>query len=199
MDKGKIIFLNGVSSTGKSTLSRTLQKRLDEPYHWLNVDNFMEFTDMSKHPAKYFDEGKDPVSLFPHVVKLYSDLGVNVIVDVAFMKWNGPQLFLAEETLEKCVEMLHDYPLTYVHVTCPYNEVRSRHNERGDRGKGRKLNVDHPEKELVGDIEAIYDITVNTYLKSQEECADQIITLHTSDVKESAFKTLWAIKNNVDE
>ena len=89
MNKGKIVFLNGVSSAGKSTFSKELQKHFEEPYHRLNVDEFMSFTDMSKHPAKYFEKGKDPVSLFPYVVKLYTDLGVNVIVDVAFMKWEG--------------------------------------------------------------------------------------------------------------
>jgi len=194
MEKGKIIFLNGVSSTGKSTLSKSLQQRLSEPYHWLNVDNFMAFSDMNQNPATYFEEGKDPVSLFPHVVKLYSDLGVNVIADVAFMKWKGPRLFLAEETLEKCIEMLHDYPLVYVHVTCPYNELRRRHKERGDRG--RELNIDYSNQELVGDLDAVYDITVNTHNETKEECADKIIALQKYEDKITAFKTLWSLRMN---
>lgn len=191
MEKGKIIFLNGVSSTGKSTLSRTLQKKLDEPYHYLNVDEFMAFTDMSHHPAEYFEKGKDPVSVFPHVVKLYADLGVNVIVDVAFMKWKGPQLFLAEETLDKCIEMLHEYPLTYVHVTCPYKEVERRHNERGDRSKGRKLSLDYEAEQLVGDVDAVYDLTVNTYLHGHEACADQVIDFLSKNEAGTAFRQLY--------
>jgi len=92
-------------------LAKTLQLRLTEPYHWLNVDSFIAFTDMTKNPATNFQEGKDPVSLFPHIIKLYSDLGVNVIADAAFMNWLGPRLFLALQTLEKCINMLHEYPL----------------------------------------------------------------------------------------
>lgn len=194
MEKGKIIFLNGVSSTGKSTLSKTLQQRLTEPYHWLNVDNFIEFTDMRQHPSTYFEEGKDPVSLFPHVVKLYSDMGVNVIADVAFMKWKGPRMFLAEETMEKCIEMLHDYPLAYVHVTCPYDEVRRRHEKRGNRG--RELKIEHSEQELVGDIDGIYDLTVDTLNETMEECADRIIALSKYQEKITAFKTLRQIQKN---
>lgn len=194
MNKGKIIFLNGVSSTGKSTLSKALQKKLSEPYYWLNVDNFMAFTDMTKHPAHYFEAGKDPVSIFPHVVQLYADLGVNVIVDVAFMKWKGPQLFLAEETLDQCIERLHDYPLTYIHVTAPYKEVQRRHNDRGDRSKGRKLELDYPDHELVGNLEAIYDMTVNTYEDSTESCVDQIIDFLDSKQEGKAFKELWMMK-----
>lgn len=191
MKKGRIIFLNGVSSAGKSTLSKSLQKRFTEPYHRLNVDEFMAFTDMSKHPATYFEKGKDPVSLFPHVVKLYSDLGVNVVVDVAFMKWKGPRLFLAEETFEKCVEMFHDYPLVYVHVTCPYGELKRRHKERANRGKGRELELDYKDDELVGDIDGLYDMTVNTHIEKDDECADKIITL-LENGEYTAFKTLWS-------
>ena len=194
MEKGKIIFLNGVSSTGKSTLSRTLQQRLTEPYHWLNVDNFIEFTDMREHPSTYFEEGKDPVSMFPHVVKLYSDMGVNVIADVAFMKWKGPRMFLAEETMQKCIEMLHDYPLVYVHVTCPYEELRRRHKKRGNRGN--ELELDHAEQELVGDIDATYDITVDTFNETNEECADRIVELMKCDENVTAFKTLFQIHKN---
>lgn len=193
MEKGKIIFLNGVSSTGKTTLSKTLQQRLAEPYHWLNVDSFISFTDMKKHPATYFQEGKDPVSLYPHIIKLYSDLGVNVIADVAFMKWQGPRLFLAQETMEKCIEMLHDYPLLYVHVTCPFKELRQRHKERGDRGRGRELNVEHNEIALVGEIDGIYDITVDTFKETKEECADKIIELMKNEENFKAFKTLWSL------
>lgn len=193
VEKGKIIFLNGVSSTGKSTLSKVLQKRLSQPYYWLNVDNFMEFTDMSQNPVTYFEKGKDPISLFPHVVKLYSDMGVNVIVDVAFMKWEGPIIFLAEETMDKCVDMLHDYPIMYVHVTCPFEEVKRRHDIRGNRGG--ELKIEHVMTELVGDTDAIYDLTVDTFNESNEESADKIIDMLQREEKLDAFKTLWSIKN----
>lgn len=195
MSKGKIIFFNGVSSTGKSTLSRIIQKKLDEPYHWLNVDNFMSFTDMSHHPSTYFEKGKDPVSVFPHVVKLYSDLGINVIVDVAFMKWQGPRLFLAEETMKKCLDLLHDYPVLYAHITCPYHELERRHRERGDRGKGRALNLEYKEDELVGDTNSIYDLIINTHTETNEEIVNRIIKSVSTIEKMSAFKKLWLLLN----
>ena len=40
MQKGKIIFLNGVSSSGKSTLAKTLQDRLEEPFYLIANDTF---------------------------------------------------------------------------------------------------------------------------------------------------------------
>ena len=192
MKKGQIIFLNGVSSTGKSSLSRKLQERLSEPYHWLNVDEFISFTDMRKHPSTYFEKGKDPVSLFPHVVKLYSDMGVNVIADVAFMKWIGPRMFMAEETFTNCVEMLSDYPIMYVHVTCPYKEVRRRHEERGNRGE--ELGLDYGDETLVGDTDGIYDLVVNTHSETLDECADRIIKKLASESEFNAFRKIKASK-----
>jgi hypothetical protein len=42
MNPGKIIFLNGVSSSGKSSLDKELQKRLTEPFLRLQLDAFIE-------------------------------------------------------------------------------------------------------------------------------------------------------------
>jgi chloramphenicol 3-O phosphotransferase len=188
MKKGKIIFLNGVASAGKTSLAKTLQSRLSEPYYWLNVDAFITFSaenPMEYNPSTYFEEGKDPVSLYPHIIKLYSDLGVNVIADAAFTKGQGRNLFLALETLEKCIEMLHEYPLLYVHVTCPLEEMRRREEERGYR------NIGQSEDQLM-EINPydIYDITVDTFQNTKEECADKIIELLEEPEKHTAFRTL---------
>lgn len=41
------------------------------------------------NPETYFQDGKNPISLYPHVLKFFSDLGVNVIADAAFYKRTG--------------------------------------------------------------------------------------------------------------
>jgi chloramphenicol 3-O phosphotransferase len=38
---GKVIFLNGASSSGKSTLAKLLLAQLKEPYVLMSVDNFL--------------------------------------------------------------------------------------------------------------------------------------------------------------
>lgn len=194
MDKGKIIFLNGVASAGKTTLAKSLQSRLTEPYYWLNVDTFITFSaenHMQHNPMTYFQEGKDPISLYPHIIKLFSDLGVNVIADAAFTKGQGRNLFLALETLDKCIDMLHEYPLLYVHVTCPLEEIQRREKERGNRKNELK---EHLPTEI--NPYDIYDITVDTFQNTKEECADKIIELLAESEKHTAFKTLWSQRQN---
>lgn len=189
MKKGKIIFLNGVASAGKSTLSKTLQSRLEEPYYWLNVDEFIKFSDVNPqehNPMTYFEKGKDPISLFPHIIKLFSDLGVNVIADAAFMRGRR-NLFLAMETLKVCIEMLHEYPVLYVHVTCPLEELRRREEERFNRNIGEN-------EYFLAELSPvdIFDITVDTFHNTKEECADKIIELLDYPEKYKVFKTLWS-------
>jgi chloramphenicol 3-O phosphotransferase len=41
MTQGQIIFLNGTSSAGKSTLAAALQKTLPEPYLYLALDDYL--------------------------------------------------------------------------------------------------------------------------------------------------------------
>ena len=188
MKKGKIILLNGLASSGKTTLSKTLQSRLNEPYYWLNVDELIRFSDANPqehNPVTYFEKGKDPVSLFPHVIKLISDLGVNVIADAAFVKGKR-NLFLAEETLGTCIEMLHEYPILYVHVTCPPEEIHRREEARFNRS----IKKDKSDYEEVG-TQNIYDVTVDTFENTMEECADKIIEMLNVPEKHTAFKTLW--------
>ena len=40
MKKGKIIILNGVSSSGKTTLAKTIQGRSPIPLYRLDIDDF---------------------------------------------------------------------------------------------------------------------------------------------------------------
>ena len=41
MNKGKVIVLNGVSSSGKTTLAKAMQEAFDEPYIRLSIDDFI--------------------------------------------------------------------------------------------------------------------------------------------------------------
>lgn len=183
--KGKVILLNGVSSAGKTTLAKTLQGRLPDISYWLDVDTFIVMSAENPgeiDPRTYYPTGKDPMTLMHHTIKLFSDLGVNVIVDHGLFR----PVMKGFKSLENCVELLHDYPLLFVHVTCPLEELRRREKERGDRHTGES-------ERRLADFNSFdtYDITVNTFENTKEECADRIIELLDNPDSFKAFKTLW--------
>ncbi|MCL2363470.1 MAG: chloramphenicol phosphotransferase CPT family protein [Defluviitaleaceae bacterium] len=189
MDKGKIIFLNGVSSAGKTTLARTLQQKLDEPYYIFNVDMFLGTGIMlpdkfATHDIAGWNFLLKSLSGMHHTVKLYSDMGMNVIVDHAL---TNCVLGKDPKALEECIALLNDAPVLFVHVTCPLDELRRREKERGDRQIGQaetQLPILVPQE--------TYDLVVDTYQHTTEECSDKIIKILGCSEKHTAFKTLWA-------
>jgi chloramphenicol 3-O phosphotransferase len=188
MQRGKIIFLNGVSSSGKTTLSKTLQERLPDQYFLLPVDIINEISPQ-KNSRSYdirFNSDPNPViSAFYGCVKAFSDNGLNIIVDTIFAK-DTPM------PLDNCLNVFPDcaYPVLFVHVTCPLKELRRREEERGDRPIG------HGESLLPKlDPQDTYDITVDTFNEAKEKCADRIIALIGNMNQHTSFKTLW-LQNN---
>jgi chloramphenicol 3-O-phosphotransferase len=180
MNKGKIIFLNGVSSAGKTTLAKSLQKKLEAPYFWLSIDTFCDM-----NPSKLWET--EPVkavlqayTMLSHVIKLYSDEGYNVIAD------NVLQRVQQYNPLVDYVNLLHDYPVLFVHVTCLLEELRRREKERGDRKTGQaeqQLQLLEPQD--------TYDLTVDTYYNTTDECADMIIQNLSNCDNISAFEILF--------
>ena len=181
MTKGKIIFLNGVSSAGKTTLSKTLQHKLSSPYYWLSEDIFRSMT-----PHKFDNEDSDEneqiflnaIYGMYHTAKMYSDIGMNTIIDTVL----DDNIFL-----NKAVEILHKNPTLFVHVTCPLEEMQKREKERGDR----LIGLAEEQLSLLCPLDGAYDITVDTHSETHEECADRIIKLLDCSENFSTFKTLW--------
>jgi len=188
VEKGKIIFLNGVSSSGKTSLARTLQTLLPAPFFLLALDTFFEMSPSlpfinvppDKFEKKIMDEAYQKLlSVFHYTIKNFSDAGINVIVDHVLMKWN--------KALDQCIMLLHDYPVLFVHVTCPLNELRRRGKERSDRPSGLG------ESQLVMlEPQETYDMIIDTHNDTKEEYTDKITTLLAYPEKFTAFKTLWS-------
>jgi len=174
MDKGRIIFLNGVSSSGKTTLAKSLQEELSEPYCWLSIDNFLSTIHEKFFTSEYRTSLRQTMRAMHHTIKLFSDMGLNVIVDHVLEK---------QEWLDECVKILHESPVLFVHVTCPLEELHRREKDRGDRQIGQaegQLSRLSPKD--------TYDITVDT---SKGKCVDEIIELLNYPHKFKAFENLW--------
>jgi chloramphenicol 3-O phosphotransferase len=183
MEKGRIIFLNGVSSAGKTTLAKTLQDRLSEPFYVLANDMF---TDEPCVLDKFVNIDMDAtyqralMGMY-FAVKGFSDAGINVIVDDVLLIEDG------YDRLKHCVELLYDYPILFVHVICPVDELRRREEERKNRWVGMgesQLAILTPQD--------TYDITVDTYNNLKEDCADKIIEFMNNTKDFSAFRILWS-------
>lgn len=179
MKKGIIIYLNGVSSSGKTTLTQTLQNRLSEPYYWLANDTFVDMSPDKLSETDWYEAEYQALTMLHNTVKLFSDMGKNVIVDQVLLSVQKGEL------LKECVDLLQDYPVLFVHVTCSLEDLRKREKERGDR------NIGQAEEQLALLIpQDKYDLTVDTSGNTTEQCADEIIQFLSKPESFQAFKKL---------
>lgn len=185
MNKGNIIFLNGVSSAGKTSLALALQDCASTPYYTISQDSFCDMW-----PGKFWEE--DPEKMFNHTISLmyktirmFSDLGNNVIVDHVLLNNERLHSENNEATLKDCIEQLGENPVLFVHVVCPVEELRRREMERGDRDIG------NAESQLAYiDPQDTYDITVDTFHTPINECVKQIIEALENKQAIGAFEIL---------
>lgn len=171
MKKGHIIWLNGVSSSGKSSLTQELQKILPEPYFCIGQDTF---TDIIAPCLSGYYNGIDSDSLWYvavdamyHTIKTYSVMGLNVIVDhVVLNQDNGKE----QKLFNSCIDELKIYPITFVKVICSLEELKRREISRGDRDIG---NAEWQFKQGLYPMDG-YHVFVDTSITSLVECAEKI-------------------------
>jgi adenylylsulfate kinase/chloramphenicol 3-O phosphotransferase len=165
MKKGKIIYLNGVTSTGKTSIARVIQDTANDFFYLIGSDILMNmvgerhrFTDYAKYEVEMF------IDMY-HIAKLLSDMWKNVIIDCA--------LFESSELPNHYKKMMHilgNNPLLTVNVVCPLEICRERNLRRGDRGEFQSA-----EQDKIMDKTVTLDFMVHTDKYSSEECAKMIL------------------------
>lgn len=186
MKLGTIIFLNGGSSSGKSSISKILQETLDGYFLHTGVDHYMErlapkFDVVSDglHPAEadgfllVFPEGGNRITeirpghiginLLTATYHAYAALaarGIDLIID---------DVLFDPRMLKSAVAALAPFSVLFVGVRCPPDEAERREQLRGDRAHG----LARAHAELVH-AHGVYDLEVDTLLHSPEACAAQI-------------------------
>ena len=81
MKKGRIIFLNGVTSAGKTSIVEALQERDDIFFYVVANDLFQEMVKNKYLRENYWKYLSDIIIMMYHTAKLFSDHGRNVLID----------------------------------------------------------------------------------------------------------------------
>lgn len=179
MDKGIVILLNGVSSSGKTTIAKRMQDKSKAHLAWLSSDTFCNMW-----PEKILDDNFMEIymriqTVMYQTIKLFADSGIDVVVDTV--------LLAPYNALEDLIPILRNSSVMLVHVVCSIEELRRREIERGDRLHGQA------ESQLQYLIpQDTYDLTVDTSLSSSDDCADRIIESSKCPNQWNAFKKLCA-------
>jgi chloramphenicol 3-O phosphotransferase len=163
MNKGNIILLNGVSSAGKTTLAKAIQARMIEPYFLFGNDVFFDMLPDGLVDLDWPEAEFQAMFLLSRTARLFSDLGKHVILDTVLLS------VMKNDPYRDLRETLAGYPVCFVRVVCPVQELARRERQRGDRDIGQaesQLPLLNPQDG--------YDLVLDTHAHSGEECAREI-------------------------
>jgi chloramphenicol 3-O phosphotransferase len=171
MESGKVIFINGTSSSGKTCIVHALQDMFDEPYLEAGIDKFIWML-----PERYLDHplwdevlgradragaaGHDLVRGMHRAIQALSKAGCNVVAD---------HVLVEPAWAKDCADLFADSPAYLIGVQCPLEVLEQRERSRKNRTLGQaglQLPVIHKY--------ALYDLEVDTSLLSPQECALRI-------------------------
>jgi len=179
MNPGKIIFLNGVSSSGKSALAKELQKRLTEDFLHLQLDAFI---DMLPHTDD-MDMFYRMVDGMHRSIAAMAEAQNNLIVD---------HVVIDKVWLDQLLELLGGRYVLFVGLSCPLDELERRERERDSRRQGfarAQIKNIHQGK--------IYDIELDTNALSVEQCVEQVLDLYVNS-RPTAFDKMRAAARLAD-
>lgn len=158
---GRVILLNGTSSSGKSSIAKELLATLDGAWYHLAVDQFHRIR--SRHDwseEEFLPVFQRTVLGFHRAVAGMASAGNDVIVDhILGERWR----------LADCLTVLDGLPVLFVGVRCSLNELERRERERGNRTIGRAA-LQFPLVHQHG----VYDLEVDSERHTPAECAAQI-------------------------
>ncbi len=194
MKTGNVIFLNGSSSAGKTTLAITLQQLLEDPYQHIALDQFRDGMpgryrglnspdgtpgssglnivpqdrdgELLTH-IRFGDHGEQVLKGMRRAIAAFASAGNNVIID---------DLLFKPHYLEDYAEALRGIPTWLIGVHCELSIVNKRESARTGRFPGTATSHFHE----VHAHSAGYDLEVDTSRSSPRSCALEIIDrLHT--------------------
>ncbi|MET7482756.1 AAA family ATPase [Streptomyces sp. NPDC005538] len=175
--RGLVVFLNGTSSSGKSSIAAELLRILDESYFHMPVDAFHAMRSPGPIDPDQFDtELHRTCRGFHRAVAGMASAGNNVVVD---------HVLSAEWRLRDCLSLLVPEDVVLVGVHCPPAELERRERARGDRPPGLAVGQ-------LGQVHAhgVYDIECDTSRLEPSECARRIRDFLPGRPRPTAFERL---------
>lgn len=189
MGVGNVIFLNGSSSAGKTTLAVMLQQLLQEPYQHIALDQFrdgmpgryrglnspagtpghsgLNVVPMEKNGEllthiRFGEHGEQVLRGMRRAIAAFAGVGNNVIID---------DLLFRPEYLLDYARALRDIPTWFIGVRCSLDVVNAREKIRTGRFPGTATS----HFEAVHAHGAEYDLEVDTSSSAPKLCAEQIV------------------------
>ena len=181
---GKVIYLNGASSAGKTTLAEALLSILQEPYLHFSINLFDELPSRKQMQRGLVPDIAYLELGFTRCIEALASSGNNIIVDDVIappQDLPSGQEFDSRDLLRQRVTILSPFDVFFVKVFCPLDELERRESVRRDRTTGLA-------RFQFGRVHqhAIYDVEVDTSKETPEVLASRVLDALENE-KDRAF------------
>ena len=170
--QGTIIFLNGTSSSGKTSIAKNFQNSAKELWLWMALDSFLGMfpSDLNRELPPFAQLSRN----FYLTAAVWARGGYNVIIDTVYDSGN---------CVSNSIDALSKFRVYSIGVHCPLEKLAERERIRGDREIGiAQSQLDRVHKYCS------YDLELDTSVLSPAECAVKIHALLNALSNPSAFK-----------
>jgi chloramphenicol 3-O phosphotransferase len=173
---GRIVVLNGASSSGKTSIAQAMRTLAERPWFWVTTDHFWPMMPPRFDPSDEVPLRRAASEAFLRSLLAISGAGWDVVADAVIIH----PAFRAF-----CGELLAEAPAHLVGVRCRLDELERRERARGDRGTG--LARSQLDRVHAG---VSYDFEVDTSEATPEECAAAIRSYLEEARAPTAFRQL---------
>jgi len=194
-----VIFLNGTSSSGKTTIAKELQARYKTPYLHVGIDTFFNMIhprfvgpEASARLGYYYflEDGKRKITLGPYGKKLTA----STVPVVAALLQQKNDLIIDEilyagegrDFLYKYACLFDGVTAYFIKVDCPLSVLEKREKLRKDRHSG----IARAQYEHIHAHGFSYDISVDTSQYDAATCAEQIMSFIKKNPHPQAFEII---------
>ena len=172
-----IIFIHGASSSGKSTLARGVQAKIDQPFWHISIDHLRDAgvlpsARIKSGEFKWRDMRRQFFGGFHQSLAAYAHAGNYLIVEhiIDTPGWH-----------EDLIALLAPFDVFFVGVHCSLGELVRREQARGDRRIGSAEQDFHTIHRRLR-----YDLEISGEL-SADDNVDRLISAWTARTAPSAF------------
>jgi chloramphenicol 3-O phosphotransferase len=180
---GRIVILNGAPRSGKSTIVRAIQDKLDGRWINLGVDHAMATLPPSLRPGIGLRPGGERPDLEAHIPNLFfaaydsiaahARHGFDVVADFGHHDSYSRPLGI----LPACARRLEGLQTLFVGVRCPIDIIMARRNadpQDGYYASGPGIPEPVQRWQDAVHVPGIYDLELDTSLLDADECVLQI-------------------------
>lgn len=165
MKKGRIIFFNGVTSSGKTSIVEALQRQERIFFYVVANDLFQQTVGENYLRRNYWKYLSDAIIMMYHTAKLFSDMEKNILIDGILVEKDE-----IKPHYSRMLDIFKDNPLDIAEIYCPLDICRQRNIIRQDRYETQS----QEQHDLMAE-NIRYSVRVDTSLHSPDECAEIIM------------------------